>query len=371
MAMNPSSSVNVPVATIIQPLSSSLMDKFLGLSVSPASVQSLSSDTTTDANDLDELDEQEIWGIEINTNVNSSSAGNNSNKLHSYGYGFGGSSFNQASAPLPPRMDRNRRSVITGTTPELLYISRSPLGDGSPSVASIMANSSSPSSPWISPTAHVSTNNSIGSLSGMFHSLSPVNSNSNDQNNSSRSPRVRVLSGEAMARRTPSATRMIPRMMASHQQIQAQSTSSEKNSSKSLFMIPQSAPLNIPDWSKFSHYEGKLSQQGSKGKAKGRRRSLHRSNSKEREEGNGKEAENDEGGDEGEEKNKNNYDDDDDEEEDDNDDERLPPHEFLAREYAKSERTSFSVLEGAGRTLKGRDLSRVRNAVLTYTGFVE
>jgi hypothetical protein len=51
--------------------------------------------------------------------------------------------------------------------------------------------------------------------------------------------------------------------------------------------------------------------------------------------------------------------------------EKLPPHELLAREYANSQATTFSVFEGAGRTLKGRDLSRVRNAVLRQTGFID
>ncbi|KAK6154431.1 hypothetical protein DH2020_008679 [Rehmannia glutinosa] len=45
----------------------------------------------------------------------------------------------------------------------------------------------------------------------------------------------------------------------------------------------------------------------------------------------------------------------------------IPPHELIARKQM----FSFSVCEGAGRTLKGRDLSRVRNAVLTKTGFLE
>lgn len=55
----------------------------------------------------------------------------------------------------------------------------------------------------------------------------------------------------------------------------------------------------------------------------------------------------------------------------DEDDERLPPHELLAREYARSPRTTFSVCEGQGRTLKGRDLSRVRNAVWSQMGFAD
>lgn len=53
-------------------------------------------------------------------------------------------------------------------------------------------------------------------------------------------------------------------------------------------------------------------------------------------------------------------------------DQMLPPHEIVARRSsAASPFTSFSVLEGQGRTLKGRDLRRVRNAVLTRTGFLD
>ncbi|KAI7757831.1 hypothetical protein M8C21_019278 [Ambrosia artemisiifolia] len=43
----------------------------------------------------------------------------------------------------------------------------------------------------------------------------------------------------------------------------------------------------------------------------------------------------------------------------------IPPHEYLARGRI----ASFSVQEGFGRTLKGRDLSRVRNAVWKKIGF--
>ncbi|CAL5357060.1 unnamed protein product [Camellia sinensis] len=58
------------------------------------------------------------------------------------------------------------------------------------------------------------------------------------------------------------------------------------------------------------------------------------------------------------------------EEEDDDDGDggwgnRIPPHEFLARTRI----ASFSVHEGIGRTLKGRDLSRVRNAIWEKIGF--
>lgn len=55
-----------------------------------------------------------------------------------------------------------------------------------------------------------------------------------------------------------------------------------------------------------------------------------------------------------------------------NDDgDRVPPHEYIARQMAKRRMgcASFSVHEGVGRTLKGRDLSRVRNAIWEITGF--
>lgn len=56
----------------------------------------------------------------------------------------------------------------------------------------------------------------------------------------------------------------------------------------------------------------------------------------------------------------------------DADDEMLPPHEIVARgSAARSPKTTFSVLEGAGRTLKGRDLRQVRNAVWRQTGFLD
>ncbi|KAJ4945354.1 hypothetical protein NE237_002680 [Protea cynaroides] len=48
----------------------------------------------------------------------------------------------------------------------------------------------------------------------------------------------------------------------------------------------------------------------------------------------------------------------------------VAPHEYLAREYARTRKmTAFLVLEGVGRTLKGRDMSRVRNAVWSQIGF--
>lgn len=46
--------------------------------------------------------------------------------------------------------------------------------------------------------------------------------------------------------------------------------------------------------------------------------------------------------------------------------EMVPPHEYLARSRKMAAK---SVFEGVGRTLKGRDLSRVRDAVWSQTGF--
>ncbi|KAK9734557.1 hypothetical protein RND81_04G148100 [Saponaria officinalis] len=56
---------------------------------------------------------------------------------------------------------------------------------------------------------------------------------------------------------------------------------------------------------------------------------------------------------------------------DDDEDEMLPPHEMVARRLAETPVLSSSVLEGAGRTLKGRDLRQVRNAVFRHTGFID
>ncbi|CAN6249553.1 unnamed protein product [Urochloa humidicola] len=53
--------------------------------------------------------------------------------------------------------------------------------------------------------------------------------------------------------------------------------------------------------------------------------------------------------------------------EDDDGEAMVPPHEVAARRAA----AAASVMEGAGRTLKGRDLRRVRNAVWRTTGFLD
>ncbi|CAF2042533.1 BnaA09g20330D [Brassica napus] len=87
-----------------------------------------------------------------------------------------------------------------------------------------------------------------------------------------------------------------------------------------------SAPMNVPDWSKIY------------GNARNKERSIHNLHSHD---------------------------------EDDDDGCMVPPHEWVARKLAKTQISSFSMCEGVGRTLKGRDLSKMRNAVLTKTGFLE
>lgn len=52
--------------------------------------------------------------------------------------------------------------------------------------------------------------------------------------------------------------------------------------------------------------------------------------------------------------------------EEEEDGEMVPPHVIVARSHV-----TFSVFEGRGRTLKGRDLRRVRNAVFLRTGFID
>ncbi|KAI4321956.1 hypothetical protein MLD38_035276 [Melastoma candidum] len=111
--------------------------------------------------------------------------------------------------------------------------------------------------------------------------------------------------------------------------------------------VQRSAPVDIPSWGKDSR--GGSSSSGKKKEA--------RDNSDDDDE---KERESDE-----------------EEEEEDFGEEggygdcELPPHEFIAKRLARSHIWSFSVFEGAGRKLKGRDLSAVRHAVLAKTGFLD
>ncbi|XP_027184240.1 uncharacterized protein LOC113782552 [Coffea eugenioides] len=56
---------------------------------------------------------------------------------------------------------------------------------------------------------------------------------------------------------------------------------------------------------------------------------------------------------------------------DDGDDgEMEPPHVIIGRRITRKV-MAFSVCTGNGRTLKGRDLSEVRNSILRMTGFLE
>ncbi|KAG6696087.1 hypothetical protein I3842_09G129900 [Carya illinoinensis] len=59
----------------------------------------------------------------------------------------------------------------------------------------------------------------------------------------------------------------------------------------------------------------------------------------------------------------------DDLEEDGYGEEMVPPHVITGRRAAG--KMAYSVCTGNGRTLKGRDLSQVRNSILRMTGFLE
>lgn len=56
---------------------------------------------------------------------------------------------------------------------------------------------------------------------------------------------------------------------------------------------------------------------------------------------------------------------------DDDDDKMIPPHELIDRRLSTTRIASYSMFEGIGRTLKGRDICKLRNAVLISTGFLE
>lgn len=48
-----------------------------------------------------------------------------------------------------------------------------------------------------------------------------------------------------------------------------------------------------------------------------------------------------------------------------------PPHEYLTKRVIRSQIDPPSMCEVVGRPLKGKDLIRTRNAILTKTGFLE
>lgn len=145
---------------------------------------------------------------------------------------------------------------------------------------------------------------------------------------SPNSRRTKDSTGSSATRRRPTPSKLIPRSNASPE------------SSAGGGAFRQSAPVAIPDWSKIYKH---------KGSSESRSYRFHG------EEG-GQNSRTDNASDE---------------EEEEDDDDEVPPHEWLAKKMARSQISSFSMCEGAGRTLKGRDLSKVRNAVLTRTGFLE
>lgn len=150
-------------------------------------------------------------------------------------------------------------------------------------------------------------------------------------------------SSVSVPRRLPTASRILIPKASSYNYGSGSSYSSSNNTHEAK-IVQQSAPVHIPNWSKAY---GQKTNKGSQNS------SWHNDCD---------DADDDEVG---------NGDDEDEEEEEDDYDSREPPHEFIARRLARSQISSFSVFEGAGRTLKGRDLSKVRNAVLSKTGFLE
>ncbi|KAH0744410.1 hypothetical protein KY290_032403 [Solanum tuberosum] len=145
--------------------------------------------------------------------------------------------------------------------------------------------------------------------------------------------RNKELSPIFSPRRLPTAAKMIQR--------------SSMSSIQEPKIIQYSAPVNVPDWSKIYGTSSKKTSwhdDDNDNDYGGGGHNLVRNSSKFDEE---------------------NDDDDDDE------GEMMPPHEWIAKKLERSKISSFSVCEGVGRTLKGRDLSRVRNAILSKTGFLE
>ncbi|KAL8098651.1 uncharacterized protein LOC141686971 [Apium graveolens] len=132
----------------------------------------------------------------------------------------------------------------------------------------------------------------------------------------------------------PTAAKMIPR------------TQTSACNEPVTQICQQSAPLNIPDWSKI--YGNKVSN-------KTTNKFLWLDHDDDNDDNDYHEFRRD------------NWESD----EDDGEDNMIPPHEWIAKKLATSQISSFSVCEGAGRTLKGRDLRRVRNAILSKTGFLE
>ncbi|KAF8024026.1 hypothetical protein BT93_F1280 [Corymbia citriodora subsp. variegata] len=120
-------------------------------------------------------------------------------------------------------------------------------------------------------------------------------------------------------------------------------------------VVQHSAPVNIPYWSKLQRQKSKKAPSNSK-RAKDWDEEEDGADSSDDGGAGASAVEGERGGSE---------------EDEDEADCKMPPHELIAMRLARSHISSFSVVEGEGRTLKGRDLSKVRNAVLTRTGFLE
>ncbi|KAG1368337.1 nuclear polyadenylated RNA-binding protein 3 [Cocos nucifera] len=147
---------------------------------------------------------------------------------------------------------------------------------------------------------------------------------------SPKTRRTRDSTGSSTTRRLPTPSKMNPRSNAN----------AESRASGGTFR--QSAPVAIPDWSEIYRHQGSSESH-----------SYRFDGDKDGQYCGPDHASNDE-----------DY-------EEDDDDDKVPPHEWLAKKMARSQISSSSMCEGAGRTLKGRDLSKMRNAVLTRTGFLE
>ncbi|BBH01998.1 Protein of unknown function D, partial [Prunus dulcis] len=144
-------------------------------------------------------------------------------------------------------------------------------------------------------------------------------------------------SSVSVPRHLPTASRMIPKA-SSHNYGSGSSCSSSNTITHEAKIVQQSAPVNIPDWSEVY---------GQKSKKAPKNVSWQNDDADDEEEV---------GDDDG--------DSDDDDEEEEDYDSKVPPHEFIARRLARSQISSFSVVEGAGRTLKGRDLSKRMSCVV-------
>ncbi|KAJ8761824.1 hypothetical protein K2173_004673 [Erythroxylum novogranatense] len=142
--------------------------------------------------------------------------------------------------------------------------------------------------------------------------------------------------------RLPSAPRMIRRYNTTN-------TNTTAGSHEAKVVQRSSAPMNIPDWSKIYGKNARIDSWANDGTVYSVGDDHHHVNGCQDDDVRGN----------------NEF------EEEDDDDGMVPPHEWIARKLARSQISSFSVCEGFGRTLKGRELSKVRNAILTKTGFLE